>query len=96
MDGPYGETRSKGCWDNMPNSTEAQIDLIRAALLTGRYLSPMDALRDFGCFRLAAVVHVLRKEGHKIATDMSNKYAVYSLSQGGEQLQLAGFSSPSV
>jgi hypothetical protein len=40
-----------------------QNDVIRAALLAGRSLTPLDALRDFGCFRLAARVADLRREG---------------------------------
>jgi hypothetical protein len=30
-------------------------------------ISPLEALQSAGCFRLAAVVHQLRKEGHDIA-----------------------------
>jgi hypothetical protein len=40
-----------------------QNEQLRAALLAGRSLTPMDALRDFGCFRLAARVADLRREG---------------------------------
>ena len=32
----------------------------------GYKITPMDALRDHGCFRLAAVIHDLRKDGHVI------------------------------
>ena len=41
----------------------SQTNQLRAALLAGRSLTPMDALRDFGCFRLAARVADLRREG---------------------------------
>jgi len=40
-----------------------QNDVIRAALLAGRSLTPLDALSEFGCFRLAARVADLRREG---------------------------------
>ena len=35
-------------------------------LKNGCNVTPMDALRDHGCFRLAAVIHDLRKDGHVI------------------------------
>lgn len=33
-------------------------------------ITPLNALELFGCFRLAAVILRLRKEGHKIDTNM--------------------------
>lgn len=36
-------------------------------LKTGHSLTAMDALREFGCFRLAARIYDLRDAGHKIA-----------------------------
>lgn len=33
---------------------------------SGGALTPIDALRRFGCFRLAAIVFDLKKEGHDI------------------------------
>jgi hypothetical protein len=47
-------------------------------LVSGLYVTPMDALREHGCFRLAAVVCDLRKNGYDIRkkTD-ENKYATY-------------------
>lgn len=48
----------------------------RAAILeslkTGRPLTPLDALHDFGCFRLGARIHELKREGYKINTSMVN------------------------
>jgi hypothetical protein len=41
----------------------SQNNQLRAALLAGRSLTPMDALSEFGCFRLAARVADLRREG---------------------------------
>lgn len=52
-------------------STATQHAAIRDHFLAGGVLTPMDALRNFGCFRLAAVVHVLkRRERLNIVTEM--------------------------
>ena len=59
----------------------SQNEVIRAALLSGRSLTPLDALNEFGCFRLAARVADLRREGMDIecATETKNgkRYARY-------------------
>jgi len=31
-------------------------------LMRGAHITPMDALKGCGCFRLAAIIHILRKE----------------------------------
>ena len=52
-------------------------------LQNGRSLTPLEALNEFGCFRLAAHIESLRKDGHRIFTHMVNengkKYARYTL-----------------
>lgn len=45
-----------------------QTEMIRADLLSGREITPMDALREYGCFRLAARIKELRDEGMNIET----------------------------
>lgn len=61
----------------------SQNEAIKAALLSGRSLTPLDALQDFGCFRLAARVADLRREGMDIecSTEITNgkRYARYRL-----------------
>lgn len=56
---------------------------IRRRLEAGEKLSPLTALRDHGCLRLAAVVHELRREGMQIVTDTrtqrGKQFAVYRL-----------------
>jgi hypothetical protein len=42
---------------------------VRAWLLEGRSITPLEALNKFGIFRLAAVVHKLRDEGLDIITE---------------------------
>jgi hypothetical protein len=44
----------------------SQNEAILAALSSGKPLTALDALNEFGCFRLAARIHDLRKEGHDI------------------------------
>lgn len=39
-----------------------QLSQIRSYLLEGKYITPMDALRLFGCMRLSAYIHKLRHE----------------------------------
>tara|TARA_R100000908_G_C3631313_1_gene72042 strand:+ start:146 stop:367 length:222 start_codon:yes stop_codon:yes gene_type:complete len=50
---------------------------------SGGVLTPIDALRKFGCFRLAAIVFDLKKEGHDIKTRLEysggKKFAKYKL-----------------
>ena len=49
-------------------------------------ISPLEALREFGCFRLAAVIARLREDGYVIRTDIAEgekKYAIYSLMEEG-------------
>lgn len=61
----------------------SQTDQIRAALIFGRSLTPLDALNEFGCFRLAARVADLRREGLdiecKTETTNGKRYARYQL-----------------
>jgi hypothetical protein len=47
----------------------SQYQQIRGDLLAGLSITPLEALNRYGCFRLAAVVYKLRKEGHKIITE---------------------------
>ena len=43
--------------------TTSQNAMIRAALEAGDRLTPLDALKRFGCFRLGARIYDLRREG---------------------------------
>jgi hypothetical protein len=42
---------------------ETQNKRIEAYLLSGRTLTPLDALYEFSCFRLSARIYDLRKQG---------------------------------
>jgi hypothetical protein len=52
-------------------------------LSKGKSITPIDALKKFGCFRLAARIADLRNDGINIATKIVTKegksYASYSL-----------------
>jgi len=65
----------------MGNKTQKQNILDH--LKSGYGITPLDALEKFGCFRLAAVIHDLKKEGYEIKTTMvkmnNKKFAVYGL-----------------
>ena len=65
-----------------------QKQMILRHLLEGNPIDPMESLREYGCYRLGAVIHILRKEGHLISTKLvyhKNKYgytthyAIYKL-----------------
>tara|TARA_R110000824_G_scaffold80552_4_gene202566 strand:- start:1575 stop:1775 length:201 start_codon:yes stop_codon:yes gene_type:complete len=47
-----------------------QKDLILTALENGERLTPIDALQQFGCFRLASRISELKQEGHLIKKKM--------------------------
>jgi hypothetical protein len=48
-------------------------------------LTPLEALNEYGCFRLAAHIESLRKDGHRIFTQMvdegGKKFAKYTLTR---------------
>lgn len=55
------------------HSSPAQADAIRDYLSRGKRLTPLDALRRFGCMRLGARIWELRKEGVMIEREMVRK-----------------------
>lgn len=59
----------------------SQKELIREALIMGRFITPLDALQEFGCFRLGSRIHELRQEGMDIRKmiDKKKHYAKYYL-----------------
>jgi hypothetical protein len=66
-------------------SYESQSKMIKEYLLSGGSISPLDALKMFGCFRLGARIWDLRhKEGMNIkketlVLDNNKRVAVYTL-----------------
>lgn len=47
-------------------STETQNTQILDYLMSSKHITAMDALKLFGCFRLAARIHDLKQAGHVI------------------------------
>lgn len=72
-----------------------QKEMVLQDLKAGKQITPLDALRNYGCFRLASIIHTLRQEGHAIKTETidngKKKFASYKLeySQQGEQYAFA-------
>lgn len=60
---------------------ETQAKQILDHLNSGRTITPIDALEQYGCFRLAARIHDLKQAGHKIGklveTEDGKRYARY-------------------
>jgi len=46
---------------------------IQKDLMSGKSITPLQALNKYGCFRLAALIHKLRKEGMVIETEYVTK-----------------------
>ena len=68
----------------MPTAVAGQSAQILSALKGGRSLTALDALKEFGVFRLAARINVLRQLGHSISSTMiygddGKRFACYAL-----------------
>ena len=65
----------------MSHSNPTQAKVILDHLLIGNRITALDALQHFGCFRLAARIHELRKEGYEIEETIvahnGKRYASY-------------------
>jgi hypothetical protein len=51
-------------------ATDSQNALIKGWLLNGYSITQLEALNQFGCFRLAARIAYLRDKGLDVVTDM--------------------------
>lgn len=63
---------------------QTQNEMILEALQKGRELTPLDALSEFGCFRLAARIKDLRDRGvniemKKVKSGNGKQFAKYKL-----------------
>lgn len=59
--------------------SSSQVDQIREALLRGEELTPIEALRRFGCLRLAARVSDLRRDGLQIESETVEALVVVTM-----------------
>jgi hypothetical protein len=64
----------------------SQTDQILKHMKRGRPINPIQALRDYGCFRLSARILDLKQQGHNIETNIitrgEKRYASYRLVRG--------------
>jgi hypothetical protein len=69
-----------------------QTEMIRAHLESGREITPIDALNQYGCFRLAARIDELRRSNMDIETIMETrngkKFARYRIRQAQREFAL--------
>jgi len=75
------------------NSNPSQASAILAHLQSGRPITPLDALQDYGCFRLGARIWELRKMGYDIDTQdyvlpNGKRIARYWLKTGQQKLAI--------
>ena len=70
------------------HKADSQISLVLNHLQSGKEITPLEALNLYGCYRLGAVIFLLKTEGYKIKTEVVNyekengkrgRYAVYRL-----------------
>jgi hypothetical protein len=72
----------------LSSNAKAQTCRILKHLLSGERITPLIAIGDYGIYRLAARIHELRKQGHKIETTIKydhngKQYAEYALRNAG-------------
>lgn len=59
---------------------ESQLKKVKSHLLTGKTITPIEALNLYGSFRLASLIHILRhKEGMDIVCDETERFGRYSI-----------------
>lgn len=72
-------------WHINKSTKKTQKQAIKEWLLSGKTITPLEALEHFGCFRLGAQIFNLKKEGMAIDKDNSvdeqtgKRYATYFL-----------------
>jgi hypothetical protein len=67
---------------------DSQAGMILNHLQSGKEINPIEALEEYGCYRLGAIIFILKQEGYRIHTRIHKykkpsgrlgKYAVYKL-----------------
>ena len=63
--------------------TSSQTEKIIQWLKLGHSITPIDALKMFGCFRLGARIHDLKQKGYEIKSELierdGKRFAEYSI-----------------
>lgn len=78
-----------------PGRYNSQKENVLAHLMRGYEITPLDALEQYGCFRLAAIIHNLRRDGHPIKTKKITRkgktFASYRLESAKTTRSLVSF-----
>lgn len=69
--------------------TDRQVDTLRRHLKRGRSITQLEALRFYGIGRLAAAVHVLKRELPEIRSEL-----IWVYTRNGQQSRVARYSLP--
>ena len=72
---------------NLELNVSPQAYEVYEILKSGRSYSPIEALNELGCFRLAARIHELRREGVEIVTKTEVR-----IGRGGRKLRFGRYS----
>jgi len=56
-----------------PLQARSQAARILDHMATGKGITPLQALARYGCLRLGARIHELKRQGHRIDSDMVRK-----------------------
>ena len=57
----------------LESQVETQTDMILWHLKNHKTITPLEAMREYGIMRLAALIHMLRKEGYNIVSIPTTK-----------------------
>lgn len=74
--------------DTLYDPAKTQDEMCLEYLQKYGWVTPLDALTAFSCFRLSAVIFRLRAEGYAIRTEINEgykKYAIYVLADESEE-----------
>jgi biotin operon repressor len=65
----------------MKAKRKTQMQNILAHLERGWAITPMVALKEYGCFRLSSIIFQLKKAGHNIESHRKHGYSTYYMEE---------------
>ena len=68
------ESKAREMIDGQVPASSQEGKILRR-LMTGRSITPLEAMRELGCYRLGARIHRLRQKGYNIITVMKEETA---------------------
>ena len=72
------------------HNEDSQVAMVLNHLQEGKEINPIEALNKYGCFRLGAVIFILKQEGYRISSRIhrykkpsgkDGHYAIYKLEE---------------